>query len=294
MLSGPISASPSISVAQALTEAAQILRQAGIADERREAASLLGHVLACAHTYLLTHPERLLNPQQRQELQEKAQRRAGGEPFAYITGQREFYGLEFEVTPDVLIPRPETELLVDKALEIIRQRDTPSFICDAGTGSGCIPIALLQENPTARAIALDISPAALRVAQRNAARHHLTERLQLIESDGFAALTTAQQFSLIVSNPPYIPAATVDDLQREVRDHEPRQALTPGPEGLEMIRRLLIEAPPFLVAGGHLLIEIGYDQADAIRALINPQTWRLLDICQDLQGHPRTVILKKQ
>ena len=294
MLSGPINASPSISVAQAQNEAAQILRQAGLTDTRREAASLLGHVLACTHTYLLTHPEHLLKAQQSQELQAITQRRAGGEPFAYITGQREFYGLEFEVTPDVLIPRPETELLVDQALEIMRQCETPSFICDVGTGSGCIPITLLHESPAARAVALDISPAALQVAQRNAARHHLTKRLQLIESDGFAALTTARQFSLIVSNPPYIPAAIIEGLQREVRDHEPHPALTPGPEGLEMIRRLLAEAPPFLVASGHLLLEIGYDQADAIRAIINPQTWQLLDICQDLQGHPRTVILQKQ
>jgi release factor glutamine methyltransferase len=283
----------SLTVAQTLTEAARILRQAGIPDERREAASLLGHVLGCTHTYLLTHPERLLTTQQSQELRALTQRRAGGEPFAYITGEREFYGLAFEVTPDVLIPRPETELLVDKALEIIRQRDTPAFICDVGTGSGCISIVLLHENPTARAIALDISPAAVQVARRNAMRHHLAERLELLESEGFAALAPKQQFDLIVSNPPYIPAATVDDLQREVRDHEPRQALTPGPEGLEMIRRLLTEAPPFLTVNGHLLLEIGFDQADVMRALINPQTWQLLDICQDLQGHPRTVILKK-
>lgn len=282
------------SLSQALTAAAQTLQQAGLVDARREAASLLGHVLDRPYTYLLTHPEQPLNLSQMNALQELTSRRAAGVPFAYITGQREFYGLAFEVTPDVLIPRPETELLVEKASEIIRQSDAPAFICDVGTGSGCIPIALLHENPSARAIALDISPAALRVAQRNAARHHLHERLQLVESDGFSALTPARQFTLIVSNPPYIPAATVDDLQREVRLHEPHLALTPGPEGLEMIRRLLLEAPPFLCAGGYLLLEIGYDQAAAIRALVNPQTWQLLDIYHDLQGHPRLVELRKQ
>ena len=194
----------------------------------------------------------------------------------------------------MLIPRPETELLVEKALEIIRQNNTPAVICDVGTGSGCIALSLLHESPAARAVALDISPAALAVAARNAARHQLNARLQLLASDGFSALAPAQQFTLIVSNPPYIAAATVAGLQREVREHEPRAALTPGPDALAMIRRLLDEAPPFLASGGCLLIEIGFDQGETIRALINPQTWRLLDIYRDFQGHPRVVALKKQ
>jgi release factor glutamine methyltransferase len=283
-----------ISLAQAWSEAAQTLRIAGVSNERREAASLLGHVLQCNYAYLLAHSEEPLNASTISKLYELIRRRAEGEPFAYLTGRREFYGLEFEVTPDVLIPRPETELLVEKALEIMRHSDRPAFICDVGTGSGCIPIALLHASPTARAVALDISPAALLVARRNAARHKMTERLQFLESDGFTALKPEQQFSLIVSNPPYIPSATVEGLQREVRQHEPRQALTPGPEGLEMIRRLLAETPPFLCAGGRLLIEIGYDQGDTTRSHVKPQTWQLLDIHRDLQGHPRIVELRKR
>jgi release factor glutamine methyltransferase len=281
-------------IAAALDAAAENLRRAGIPDPRREAYSLLGYVLGRDYTALLTHAKETLAPPQLEQLKVVTRRRANGEPFAYITGRRDFYGLEFAVTPDALIPRPETELLVEKASAIIRHSDPPVYFCDVGTGSGCIPIALLHENPAARAVALDISPAALRVARRNAACHGLAGRLELLESDGFAALTPSRQFALIVSNPPYIPAADIAGLQREVREHEPRQALTPGPEGLEMVRRLLGEAPPFLVPGGHLLIEIGYGQAAATRRLINPQTWQLLDIHRDLQGHPRIVELRRQ
>lgn len=283
------------SIAQALVDAAQILRQAAIPDERREAASLLGHVLGRDRTYLLTRAEQPLNPLHIRQLREVVKRRTAGEPFQYITGHQEFYSLDFAVSPAVLIPRPETELLVEKALELLRADSRPASVCDVGTGSGCIAIALLHEHKTARGVGLDISADALAVARANAAQHQMLERLQLLPSDGFAALSPAShQFTLIVSNPPYIPAADIAALQPEVREYEPHTALTPGPDGLAMVRRLLTEAPPFLAAQGHLLIEIGFDQAAAVRALINPQSWRLLDIARDLQGHERTVILQKR
>lgn len=283
------------SIAQALVDAALILRQAAIPNERREAASLLGHVLGRDYTYLLTRAEQPLNSLHIRELREVVKRRAAGEPFQYIAGHQEFYSLDFAVTPAVLIPRPETELLVEKALEILRKDARPALVCDVGTGSGCISIALLSEHKTARGVGLDISAAALAVAQRNAAQHRMLERLQLLQSDGFTALPTAsQQFAMIVSNPPYIPAADIAALQPEVREYEPHTALTPGPDGLAMVRRLLAESPPFLAVNGHLLIEIGFDQAAAVRALINPQVWHLIDIYRDLQGHERVVAVRKR
>jgi release factor glutamine methyltransferase len=200
------------------------------------------------------------------------------------------------VTPDVLIPRPETELLVEVALEVLRGRDAP-LVCDVGTGSGCIPVALLHERPDARALALDISAAALGVARRNAARHGVSTRFETLVSDCFDALGAEESrgmaFPLIVSNPPYIAESDLAGLQREVRDHEPRGALTPGGDGLSVIRRLVSEAPAFLEPGGQLLIEIGFDQHERVAALVNPDVWTLLDIHQDLQGIPRLVALRR-
>jgi release factor glutamine methyltransferase len=222
------------------------------------------------------------------------EQRATGVPMQYLTGHQEFYGLDFEVTPDVLIPRPETELLVEIALELIGETKRSAFVCDVGTGSGCIPVVLLRERPNMRAIGLDISANALRVAARNAARHGVSNRLTLIASDCFAALNPSDAFNLISSNPPYIAEDALSHLQREVRDHEPRVALTPGGDGTRIIRRLITDAPIFLKSGGHLLLEIGFDQHEAIRQLIDAQVWQLLDIHKDLQGIPRIVVLRKR
>jgi release factor glutamine methyltransferase len=213
----------------------------------------------------------------------------------YITGHQEFYGLDFEVTPDVLIPRPETELLVETALELLDETNNAPLICDVGTGSGCIPVALLHEAAKARAIGLDISMTALRIAARNVARHNVLERLTLLASDCLSALDSrAARFTMIVSNPPYVAEAALAGLQREVREHEPRVALTPGGDGLRIIRRLIADAPRFLEVGGHLLMEIGFDQHEAVERLVDPQAWQLLDIHKDLQGIPRIVALRKK
>jgi release factor glutamine methyltransferase len=196
------------------------------------------------------------------------------------------------VTPDVLIPRPETELLVETAIKLV-PRDIALSICDVGTGSGCIAITLLNQIPMARAVALDVSQAALDVGKRNAARHVVTDRIDFVLSDCFASLDH-QHFDLIVSNPPYVAEGAVATLQREVRDFEPRVALTAGLDGLDVIRRLVTGATDFLKPGGHLLFEIGFDQHAAVAELIDSERWELLDIHQDLQGIPRTVALKKR
>ena len=282
-------------IAEAVRAAAEALRRAGLAEARREAGSLVGFATGRDRTYLLTHADARLAPAEEARLAGAVARRAAGEPLQYITGRQEFYGLEFEVNPDVLIPRPETELLVETALEVLQETPDPS-VCDVGTGSGCVAVALLHTRRDARALALDISPAALRVAAANAARHGVAARFTPLVSDCFDALRAGAgpppRFHAVVSNPPYVAERDLDGLQREVREHEPRHALTPGGDGLAVVRRLIAEAPAFLLPGGHLLCEIGYDQHERVRQLIDPRVWTLLDIRRDLQGIPRTVALR--
>jgi release factor glutamine methyltransferase len=282
------------SIAEAILHGANKLRKAGVPEERREAGSLLMHILDRDRTYILAHAEDQLSDEQVEKFSESLDARAQGKPLQYITGHQEFFGLEFEVTSDVLIPRPETELLVEGALSVVSPNETP-FICDVGTGSGCIVITLLHKLPRARGIALDISEAALAVAERNANRHGVHERLSFLASDCFANLGPAfGPFDLIVSNPPYVAERAVAGLQREVRDFEPRVALTAGENGLSVIRRLLIEGCDHLKSGGFLIFEMGFDQHDAVKELIDENSWKLLKTYDDLQGIPRTVALMKR
>lgn len=283
-----------VSVAEATLEATQVLRRAGVPESRREAASLLAHALGRDRTFLITHAEEEVPAEIVALFRSLVERRAQGEPLQYITGHTEFFKLDFEVTPDVLIPRPETELLVETALDLLQRKDAP-LVCDVGTGSGCIVISILHESARALGLGLDISEAALDVARRNALRHGVEERLSLMLSDCFEALSeTDKRFDMIVSNPPYVAEDALEGLQREVRDFEPRSALTPGGDGLAVIRRLLVEAPSLLQTGGHLLMEIGFDQHEAVGKLIDARSWELLDIHKDLQGIPRTVALRKR
>jgi len=284
-----------ISIAESIFEAAQILRDAGISEARREAGSLLEYVIERDRTFIIAHADHRISKKQLQTFRQIVVRRAKGEPLQYITGRQAFFGLDFEVTPAVLIPRPETELLVETALAILSPVvDEESDICDVGTGSGCIAVTLLHERPRAQAIGIDISETAIQVAQRNAGRHGVAERMRFIASDMFSALSPDEtKFDLIVSNPPYIAGSTLAELQREVRDHEPRGALTPGADGLLIIRRLLSESGTFLKPGGHLLVEIGFDQGAEVSRLVDPNIWQLLAIHQDLQGIPRVLALQK-
>ena len=262
-------------------------------EARREAGSLLAYILERDRSFILAHAEDAIDAEQAQRFLSYLERRAKGEPLQYITGRQEFFGLEFEVTPDVLIPRPETELLIETALKLC-SGSAEVFLCDVGTGSGCVAITLLHERPQARAVAIDVSPGALAVAQRNAARHCVTERIEFVLSDCFAALDPRQSsFDLIISNPPYVEAGALEGLQREVRDFEPHLALAAGADGMAAIRRLLLEAPAFLKTGGHFLFEIGFGQAAAVGQLLDPKHWKLVEIHADLQGIPRTVVLQK-
>jgi release factor glutamine methyltransferase len=280
------------SISDLLREASQTLRDAGVPEARREASSLLSHVIGKDRTFLISHADDLVDEPDLSRFQEVVARRTRGEPLQYITGVQDFYGREFRVTPNVLIPRPETELLVEAALELIAGKPAP-LICDVGTGSGCIAVTLLCERTDARAIAVDVSEAALAVAEENARRHGVSERATFKISDCFESVDPAA-FDLVVSNPPYVSADALAGLQREVRDHEPRIALSPGADGLTVIRRLLNDAPAFLNTGGHLIMEIGYDQGEKVQQLIDEKHWRLHEIRPDLQGIPRIVLVQKR
>jgi release factor glutamine methyltransferase len=280
------------SIGTALTEAARTLQVNGVNEPRLDAGVLMNHVLGHDRAFLVAHPEALINEQQAHQFEQFVARRAQGEPLQYITGHQEFFNLDFEVTPDVLIPRPETELIVEAVLDLIHTGTQFTF-ADIGTGSGCLAISILNEFKKARGIAIDISAPALPVAGRNAERHCVADRLRLVQSDLFAAAGVNDMFDLIVSNPPYVSDDEINRLQREVR-REPRSALAGGSDGLAIIRRLLLRASSHLKRGGYLLFEFGINQERAIRDLIDREGWKLIEIRNDLQQIPRIMILQRK
>jgi release factor glutamine methyltransferase len=219
-------------------------------------------------------------------------RRTTREPIAYITGTQEFWGLTLSVSPAVLIPRPETELIVEIALELCPGRDVAIDIADVCTGSGCLAVALAHELREARVVATDISADALEIARRNAERHRVGPRIELIRADLLAEVT--RSFHLIVSNPPYVGGRDRESLPPEVRDHEPPVALFAGDAGLSVIPRLLTASAAHLNPGGVLILEFGFGQADAVETLIERTPGlKLLDVRSDLQGIPRTAVVQR-
>lgn len=258
---------------------------------RLEAEVLLCHVLGITRAELLAHPERRLTQTQLVRYAELIRRREEAYPLPYLTGRAEFFGLDFEVTPDVLIPRPETEQLVELALAY-----EPRTVIDVGTGCGCIAIALAVCLPRALFYAIDLSPAALAVAQRNAERHGVRERIRFLVSD--LLMTRPEPFGeagssgvdLIVSNPPYVATSEWASLPPSVREYEPRLALDGGANGLEVVRRLLVQAPAVLRPGGVLLMEIGASQGESVMHLARtllPSAVALLH--RDLAGRDRVL-----
>ncbi len=274
-------------IAERLREASGTLHSSGIIQSRREAYLLLALALKKDKTFLIAHPEYELSGEEEKRFKDFLIRRASREPFQYIAGKQEFYGLDFATTKDVLIPRPETELIVETAIEILRAKRNLNF-CEVGIGSGCIAVSILHKIKTARAIGLDISPKALEIAAGNAATHEVSNRLELKISDVFEVLQN-EKFDLIISNPPYIPSKEIKNLQAEVRDFEPIIALTDSDDGLSIIEKIIVESPKFLNKEGFLLLEIGFGQADKVREIFEPEIWRVVEILPDLQGIPRMV-----
>jgi release factor glutamine methyltransferase len=280
---------------QALEWARRRLEHAGVEEPRRTAGTLLAHVLHKDDLYILTRPEEPLSEAAWEDFTRVVERRARGEPLSYITGHREFFGLDFLVTPDVLIPRPETEIIVEAVLE--RATTADRLLIDVGTGSGCLAVTLAVHLPWVRVLALDISEAALAVARHNAERHGVRERIEFLASDLFSALETMPTPSsadFIVANPPYISESELPTLPREVRDYEPRLALIAGPDAASVQRRLFAESPKFLRPAGYLICEMGYGQYPSLLENLDARVWEVVEVKRDLQGIERTLVLRRR
>lgn len=267
-----------------LEEATRSLAEAGIDSPRAEARLLMAHALDISREATLTA---IPTPDQAARFAAVISRRAGHEPFAYITGRKEFWSLDFEVGPGVLVPRPDTETLIEEALRLVPDRDAPLRLADLGTGSGAILVAALREFAKATGVGLEASPQAFAYASRNAARL-IGARAHICQANWD---TAAEPFDLIFSNPPYIPSADIESLATDVAGFEPRAALDGGPDGLEAYRALAGLLPRILKPGGHALLEIGLGQASAIGTLF-PEL-QMLRITPDLAGIPRCVVLQK-
>ncbi|MEP7211730.1 MAG: peptide chain release factor N(5)-glutamine methyltransferase [Acidobacteriota bacterium] len=272
-------------ISEILPRAARALADSGVPEHVRESSSLLQFVLNKDRVFLFSHPEYELTDEEMARFDDALARRVGREPLQYITGRQEFYGLEFLVTPNVLIPRPETEMLVAKSIELLGRTDSETF-AEIGVGSGCISIAILANVPHSHAVGADISAAAIDVARKNAVDNNVSGRLELIESDVFAGFEP-QRFDLVVSNPPYVAVIDIDGLQPEVRGFEPHTALTDGADGLSIIKTIIEQSPAFLVPGGNLLLEFGFGQAERVKQIFDPAVWSHMEILPDFQDIPR-------
>ena len=256
-----------------------------------DAQVLLARVLGRSRAWVLAHPDAEISPEKIVELEQKLARLVSGEPLPYVLGKWEFYGLDFVVTPAVLIPRPETELLVEEALDWLKGHPTCRLACDAGTGSGCIAVALAVNIPDLLVLASDISSAALEVAERNVERYGLSGRVHLVQADLLPEFS--RSFDLICANLPYIPTKTLEELQ--VAKWEPRAALDGGPDGLDQIRRLLERARTRLTPGGLLLVEIEAGQGASAAALAQERMpAAVVKILADLAGMDRLLKIQMQ
>jgi release factor glutamine methyltransferase len=278
------------------------LREAHVPSFTLAAELLLLHVLGRDRTWLYAHPEEQISPADADRFFKLIARRAAGEPTQHLTGKQEFWGLEFEVTPDVLIPRPETEHVIEVALDRLAVRELRAGrkqtltgeglqIADIGTGSGCIAVALAKELPGSTIFNTDISSPALAVSRRNAMRHNVTNQIQFLEGNLLDMVAT--QFDLIASNPPYVGRREAETLMREVRDHEPEIALYGGEEGYEFYAELITQAAMHLKPGGILVLELGHNTLPAVQPLLDAPTWTNVGVTNDLAGIPRVLAAER-
>lgn len=272
----------------------QHLSNHGCDSPRLDSEILLAHARGCQRIELYTRYEDVLSDGERTTMRDLVQRRANSEPVAYLVGRREFFGLDMRVTPDVLIPRPDTEMLVIEVLDVAKKFAAPRIL-DLGSGSGCIAIAIAVNNRTSNLMASDISTAALSVARQNADDHDVAGHIEFIHSDLFTEIEGQAKFDMIVSNPPYVTQSELAGLQPDVRLHEPVLALDGGQDGLDVIRRIVADAASYLTDGGTLLLEIDSSQAQAVTEIIrSTQSYSEVSLRNDLAGRARVIRTRKR
>lgn len=277
-----------------LTWSVERLIKAGVNSARLEAEILLAKAIRGRRQDVYLEPDRVLNLEELCEQQNFIRRRISREPISYILGQREFWSLDFKVTPDVLVPRPETEVLIEQLLETHKNQVTDGLpqILDIGTGSGIIAVVAAKEIPDSRLTAVDISPSALAVAQENSRLHNVFEQIRFIQSDLFEHVTG--RFDYILANPPYIPSRELAELMPDVRDYEPQAALDGGQDGLDYYKRIIPGAYEHLKDEGVLIMEIGMDQAMDIRCLVDQHGgYEDPEVIRDYSGRDRVVSVRK-
>jgi len=273
---------------------AGFLHEKGSESPRLDSEVLLADVLGCERIALYTRYDEVAGEEPRQRYRALVRRRVEGCPVAYLVGRKEFFSLRFEVGPAVLIPRPDTECVVIECLRLLRSIPEPTMV-DVGTGSGAIAVAVANQHAGVRVTATDVSPEALAVAQRNAERHGVAERIRFVQSDVLAALGPDERFDMIACNPPYIPTEELAHLPIGVRDYEPRQALDGGPDGFVVFDRLVEQAPRHLKPGGWLVVEIGSAQEGVARQRIGTVSgFDLRKTVVDGSGHPRVLVARWQ
>ena len=284
----------SVTVLEVIQRTTEYLAQKGVESPRRNIEELLAHALKLPRLQLYLNFERVLTDAELEPLRAMVKRRAQREPLQHILGSVCFCGFELAVNRDALVPRPETELLAERACGLLAARaDGAMHVLDFGTGTGCLAITLAVRAPQAQVHSVDISAQALALARQNAQAHHVLDRIQFHHGDGFTALPPGSQFDLIVSNPPYIPSAEIAGLQPEVRDFDPHVALDGGADGLDFYRRLARESQAWLKPEGRLLVEFGDGQADALRLLFSEQNWIVEAIEADYAHQPRILLARR-
>lgn len=282
-----------MTVLETIQKSADFLAKRGVDSPRLQAELLLAHALKLPRMKLYLNFERQLSAQETDTVREFIKRRGQREPLQHIVGSTSFCGLEMAVNRNVLVPRPETELLAEEGWKFLADSSTENKTAlDFGTGSGCIAIALAVKCPNAEVFAVDISSEALEIAKQNAATHKVTERIKFLQGDGFNALPANVQFDFIISNPPYIASKEIGTLQAEVKDFDPRGALDGGADGLDFYRRLAVETKPFLKTGGKLMVEFGDGQAEDIRKIFEGEMWIVEAVREDYSRRQRILIAK--
>jgi release factor glutamine methyltransferase len=278
-----------VTVLESIQKSTEFLAKRGVESSRLQAELLLAHLLKMPRMKLYLNFERTLTDAETDSLRELVKRRGQREPLQHIVSSVSFCGLEIAVNRHALVPRPETEILAELGWSYLANLHSPTAL-DFGTGTGCLAIALAAKNAAAKIVATDISAEALALAKENAARNNVSERIEFLQGDGFAALAKDFRFDLIISNPPYIPTAEIETLQPEVRDFDPRGALDGGADGLDFYRMLAARAKTFLKPGGKIMVEFGDGQAPAVRKIFENEKWIVEAVKEDYSQRARILI----